>query len=208
MKGAAHNSRIPTLWPEAIVVYMQGLPSPSPVDPKGKKNGWQLAAGRQGDRDLKFVDAVLKTMHEKHAIDDDRIYATGHSNGGRFTYVLWSVRPDIFAAYAPCAAILLVSKSLALKPGALLHIGGEKDRIAPFERQQESMAKVREVNGCDATAVDWAPGCKLYPPKTKEGTPFISFIYPGGHGVPRNSTELIIKFFKEHPRIHSVQTVR
>lgn len=32
---------IQTLWPEAIVVYPQGLNSPGPVDPPGNKPGWQ-----------------------------------------------------------------------------------------------------------------------------------------------------------------------
>jgi polyhydroxybutyrate depolymerase len=200
MEKVAQRSRIPRLWPEAVVVFMQGLPTPSRVDPKGKKAGWQSQAGTMGDRDLKFVDAVLKTVHEKHAIDDDRVYSAGTSNGGGFTYVLWTARPEIFAAYAPCAAMLHLRENMTLKPGAVLHIAGQQDRTCPFTMQQETMAKVREVNGCKETSVDWGNGCKLYPPQTKSGAPFVSYIHPGGHGAPPHTAELSVKFFKEHPR--------
>jgi polyhydroxybutyrate depolymerase len=187
-------------WPEAVGVYMQGLPTASKVDPKGNHTGWQSLAGTEGNRDLKFVDAVLQTVHKRHAIDDDRVYATGQSNGGGFTYVLWSARPGIFAAYAPCSANLHYPPGLKLQPGPLLHIAGEQDKTAPIEVQLESMAKVREINRCEDKPVNWGPDCKLYPPKTKSGSPFVSFIHSGGHGPPPRAFETIIKFFKEHPR--------
>ena len=190
-------------WPEAVAVYPQGLPTASRVDPKGKHAGWQTLAGTEGDRDLKLVDAILKTLHDKHAIDDDRIFSAGLSNGGGFSYVLWTARSDVFSAYAPCAAILHVPKNMTLKPGPVLHIAGENDHTAPFEEQMESMKTVRRINGCKAQPVDWGEVGKLYAPKTKSGAPFISIIHPGGHGAPPHTFEAIIKFFKEHPRKHS-----
>ncbi len=52
-------------WPEAIVVYMQGLNTPGALtDPDGKRPGWQKTFGDQGDRDLKFFDAVLATLRK------------------------------------------------------------------------------------------------------------------------------------------------
>ena len=200
MENLARRMQIEKYWPEAAVVFTQGLPTPSRVDPMGKRAGWQSVAGTMGDRDLKFVDAVLRTVRQKHAIDEDRIYAGGMSNGAIFTYVLWSARPDIFAAYAPCAGILRSPDNLTLKPGAILHIAGESDRIAPFRLQEQSMAKVREVNGCKDTPVEWESLCKLYPAKSKSGAPFVSYIHPGGHSIPPQAVELMIKFFKEHPR--------
>jgi polyhydroxybutyrate depolymerase len=122
------------------------------------------------------------------------------SNGANFTYVLWSARPGIFAAYAPCAGILRYPENLTLKPGPVLHFAGESDRTAPFEMQQESMAKVREVNGCKATSVEWGALCKLYPARSRSGAPFVSFIHKGGHSIPPQAVELMIKFFKENPR--------
>ena len=60
MQFAARKFGFQTLWPEAIVVYMQGLPTPGMLtDPQGLKAGWQMTEGLEGDRDLKFFDAVL-----------------------------------------------------------------------------------------------------------------------------------------------------
>ena len=80
------------LWPEAILVYPQGLPTKLYVDPEGRGAGWQQEPGQNGDRDLKFVDAMLATLRQKFVVDDRRIYATGLSNGGIFTYLLWGTR--------------------------------------------------------------------------------------------------------------------
>ncbi|MEI9893131.1 MAG: hypothetical protein WDN28_04275 [Chthoniobacter sp.] len=79
-----------TLWPEAVVVYPQGLPTAGKLtDPEGKKAGWQFAAGDYGDRDLKFFDSILTSLRQDYHVDDKRIFVTGHSNGGGFTYLLW-----------------------------------------------------------------------------------------------------------------------
>lgn len=65
-------------WPEAIVVYMQGLNTPGALtDPQGKKPGWQKTFGDQDDRDLKFFDAVLADLKKDYQVDQRRIYATG-----------------------------------------------------------------------------------------------------------------------------------
>src|SRR5437588_402601 len=41
MQGTSQLMHIQTLWPAAIVVYPQGLPSMSPHDPQGQLPGWQ-----------------------------------------------------------------------------------------------------------------------------------------------------------------------
>ena len=46
---------------------------------------------------------ALASLRHTYNIDDDRIYATGFSNGGMFTYLLWAKRPNVFAAFAPVA---------------------------------------------------------------------------------------------------------
>jgi polyhydroxybutyrate depolymerase len=102
MNNTARSFAIHTLWPEAIVVYPQGLNTPGRLtDPEGKKPGWQHSAGAQGDRDLKFFDAMLSSIKQDYKVNEKRLYSTGHSNGGGFTYLLWAMRGDLFAAFAP-----------------------------------------------------------------------------------------------------------
>src|SRR5262249_52351740 len=104
MKKAAELFDFQTHWPQAIVVYMQGLPIKSITDAAGKKAGWQHDAGTVNDRDLKFFDATLEQLKKDYKVDTRRIYATGHSNGGGFTYLLWAERGDKLAAVAPSSA--------------------------------------------------------------------------------------------------------
>ncbi len=106
MSNAARSFGYHTLWPEAIVVYMQGLNTPGRLtDPEGKRPGWQQGVGDQNDRDLKFFDAVLASLKKDYKVDAKRLYSTGHSNGGSFTYLLWEARGHLFAAFAPSASL-------------------------------------------------------------------------------------------------------
>lgn len=194
-RNAERSFHIEKEWPEAIVVYMQGLPTVGQLtDPEGKRNGWQAAAGDNGDRDLKFFDAVLAQLKLDDKVDAKHIYATGHSNGGGFTYLLWLTRGDVFAAVAPCAAVARYAAQL--KPKPVLHIAGEKDPLVKFAWQQRMMAAVRKIDGCSATGEAWDTDCTLYP--STKGTPVVTFIHPGGHIVPASAPALIVKFFKQH----------
>lgn len=197
MQNAARTFRLHDLWPEAVVVYMQGLPTPGRLtDPEGKKAGWQHGEGAQGDRDLKFFDAVLAGLKEKYKIDENRVYATGHSNGGGFTYLLWACRPGVFAAVAPSAAAGRSVKDA--KPCPLLHLASEKDPLVKYEWQEQTIAAARALNGCEEKGQEWAPGCTLYP--SKKDAPVVVFLHAGGHKYPAAGPALIVKFFKEHTR--------
>src|SRR5690242_2124487 len=65
---AARSFHIETEWPEAIVVYPQGVNTPGQLsDREGRETGWQAAPGAQGDRDLKFFDAVLAGLKRDYS---------------------------------------------------------------------------------------------------------------------------------------------
>jgi polyhydroxybutyrate depolymerase len=194
MRNAARNFAYHTHWPEAIAVYMQGLNSPGVLtDPEGKKPGWQRTVGDQNDRDLKFFDAVLATLKKDYQVDEKRIYATGHSNGGAFVYVLWSARGEVFAAVAPCAAPLRPTLK-NLKPKPVLLATGEKDQLVRFAWQERSIEALKKLNKV-GEGTPWGKFCTLYPSST--GTPLVTYIHPGGHELPPEVPPTIVKFFKE-----------
>lgn len=197
MNHSARKFHLHKDWPEAVVVYLQGLNTPGRLtDPEGKKTGWQGLAGMQNDRDLKLFTAVLNEMKEKHKIDVNRIYSTGHSNGGGFTYLLASQNPDLFAAIAPCAAG--GANLVKLKPLPVFHMAGEKDPLVTFAMQTRCMDSVKKLNQCETTGKDWGKQCKLY--ESKDGHPLVTYIHPGGHEYTEETPALVIKFFKQHTK--------
>ena len=198
--NAARSFHLHTLWPEAIVIYPEGVPTPGRLtDPAGKLRGWQHTVGDHGDRDLKFFDALLASVRHDFRTDESRTYSTGHSNGSGFTYLLWHARPGAFAAIAPSAGAF--SPTQIGQPLPIFHIAGEHDTTVPFAMQQRVMAAVRKINGCAEKPQPWgAPpstGCLLYP--SAKGAPFVSFIHPGDHKYPAEAPALIVRFFQEHP---------
>jgi polyhydroxybutyrate depolymerase len=198
MQNAARSFGIHEQWPEAVVVYLQGLPTPGQLtDPDGKKAGWQKAPGDQGDRDLKFFDVVLAAIKEKYKVDPKRIYCTGHSNGGAFTYLLWANRPEVFAAIAPSAAAGARPQK-DTKPCPTLHLAGEKDPLVRFEVQMRAVTAIKAFNGCEDTGKEWDKGCTLFP--SSKDAPVVTFIHPGTHAYPSEGPALIVKFFKEFAR--------
>jgi len=195
-RQVARSIEMARYWPEAISVYMQGLNTPGQLtDPQGLKAGWQARAGDQGNRDLKFFDAVLARLKQDYQVDPKRIYATGHSNGGGFTYLLWAERGEVFAAVAPSAAVAPYVNRL--KPKPVMHLAGERDPLVKYAWQQRMMQAVRQLNGCATTGTSWGDQCTLY--ASDLGTPLVTYIHPGGHEYVRAATPLMVKFFKEYP---------
>ena len=188
-----HNFQYTNLhvaWPDAIVVYFQGL------ERRGGLLGWQVEPGGNGDRDLKLVDAALRSLRETYHIDDDRIYATGYSNGGMFTYLLWAARPGVFAAYAPVAARLRPSVR-PQQPRPVLHVAGTRDRVVRYEDQQAAIAVAIEVNGVDA-ATPCGAGCTVH--GARSAAPVMTWIHPGAHVYPRMTSQRIVSFFRQQSR--------
>jgi polyhydroxybutyrate depolymerase len=178
MNFAARRFRLHELWPEAIVVYPQGLPTVTPHDAAGKRAGWELVPG-PNNRDLKLFDAMLETARRDWRITTNRVYVTGHSNGGGFTYELWGARGNLLAAVAPVAASGAAYLRQA-KPCPVIHFAGRKDQLVDFESQERAVEAARRVNGTDA--------------------PVEFVVHNGGHAYPNDAPEKIIAFFKQHSR--------
>lgn len=195
MQGAARGMDFQRLWPEAIVVYLQGLATESAIDPAGRQPGWQLHPGQHGDRDLKLFDAVVAALRAAYAVDDRRIYATGMSNGASFCYFLWGSRPQVLAAIAPCAGRTYPDLRLAV-PRPLLHIAGKTDRVVPISDQMAAIAAARALDGAAPTGAPCGPGCTLYP--SSKGAPVEVILHPGGHVFPPFAAARIVEFLQAH----------
>lgn len=183
-------------WREAIVVYPQGLNAPSAADPKGRASGWMLERPWEENRDIQLFDVVLTELEGEYQVDRSRIYASGFSHGGFFTYTLWAARPDRLAAVAPISC-LAPPRSAPLSPKPVFYVGGLQDAQVTIERQRESIARVVEFNGCEAGRPGRRPGVMLY--ASANGHDVVTFLHPGGHTFPKPAAEPIVAFFRDHP---------
>lgn len=81
---------------DAILVYPDALPNAIQMG----QTGWDLTAN---GIDVKLVDKLLEDFTTNLCIDEERIFATGHSHGGFFSNTLGCVRGETFRAIAPVA---------------------------------------------------------------------------------------------------------
>jgi polyhydroxybutyrate depolymerase len=177
------------VWPDAIVVYFQGLPS------NDGYRGWQVEPGEYGDRDLKMVDVALAALKKKYTVDENRIYATGFSNGAHFTYLLWATRPQVFAAFAPVAGRIRPS-AMPRQPRPIIIIGGARDAQVAFPDQRAAMGIAVRLNGVEGNTNSCGDGCTLYGGDT--AAPVMTWIHQGGHEYPRPTSSKIAEFFHAH----------
>jgi len=186
------------LWPEAIFICPQGLNTPGMLtDPEGKKSGWVMSDTTSDNRDLQFFDAMLKTLRTDYKVDNSRIYATGHSNGGGFVYLLWATKANEFAAFAPTAtAARKLTEKFIPKPA--LHLTGENDPLVKPIMQKATYNSLLKLNGCEKGGKKLDSNLTLY--TGKNGNDVELYIHNGGHTYPKAANQPIIDFFKKHPK--------
>lgn len=200
MRNAAKKFECEKFWPEAIVIYPQGLKTPGGiVDPQGDYPGWQLNSGEQEDRDVLFFDALIGYLRSNYRIDENRIYVLGHSNGGIFAYELWAARGDEIAAIASISAIIPVKADRsALKPMPIFHAAGRNDPLVKFAWQSESLDFIKALNQCGPSEKGIDKNISIY--KSKIGCPLVAYLHDGGHEVPEGVMPSIVDFFKENSK--------
>ncbi|MCE5287458.1 MAG: dienelactone hydrolase family protein [Pelosinus sp.] len=86
-----------------------------------------------------ILAALLDEVLKKYRIDQDRVYLTGTSLGGRGTWTFACQHPEYFASIAPLASASLKvpetwNKKMLTMPIWAFH--GEKDPIAPLKKHK------------------------------------------------------------------------
>lgn len=195
-RQASWSYSLHTEWKEATVVYPQGLTVYSPRLLRSGP-GWQHRPGEYEDRDLKFVDTMLKELKLQYKVDEKRVYACGMSNGALFCFLLLTERPQHFSAFAPVAGAGGLSLARARTPRPVLMINGKADRLVSFQSAERTRDFLRRLNGCGTREEEWAKGYITYVP-AKGGNHVVFCAHEGGHIWPPDATAHIVRFFKEH----------
>ncbi len=190
----AAATRLHQAWPQALVVYLDGLAgNPAPYDEQGLRRGWQIHPGQLQDRDIRFVDMARQALGQHYAIDARRIYAVGHSNGARLAAILWAHRGEEFAAFAFSAAQADTLTHDAPPRSVFLGMGWH-DRVVPFDWQRQSVAYARARLHIVAD-MTMQPD-QLLVARNPDGLELAVYGHSGAHVWPPEQTSMIIDFFK------------
>ena len=103
------------------------------VHPNGIDNRWTVSATNNPDID--FIEALLDQLENDYNIASNRIYSTGMSNGGNFSFTLACGLNDRIAAIASVTGLMLqmaIGNCIPSRPLAVLHIHGTEDLIANY----------------------------------------------------------------------------
>lgn len=114
--------------------------------------------------DVGFVRALVSQLEAKVAIDRQRIFAAGLSNGALLSQRLACEAADIFAAVAPVAGTLNFSPCQPTQPVSIIAFHGTADQHIPYDggkgpdslvdvafaSMQESVTFWIVANGCGA----------------------------------------------------------
>jgi polyhydroxybutyrate depolymerase len=124
--------------------------------------GGNRGAGRRSSNDLAFFNAMLDQLETEYSVDENRIFATGFSDGGFMDFQLGCNLANRIAAIAPVGAEMAKSqvefcKNWTFRPVALLMINGTEDPVLPYKGRSSVPATVSAPD----TAKDWAKtaGC-------------------------------------------------
>jgi len=174
--------------------------------PNGLSNAWNVGwnFGSTAD-DVGFISALLDELSANYAIDADRVYACGMSNGGFMSYVLACELNDRIAAVASVTGSMAPNYVPTCQPGRpvpVLQIHGTADNTVPYNGEPLINISIDSLlafwtgnNGCsgppDTTDVpDVAPddGCTAqrldYANCSPNGAVAFYRIADGGHTWP------------------------
>jgi phospholipase/carboxylesterase len=115
------------------------------LSPKSLGDTWSMT---MGSPDTRSVMKMLERVEEDYAVDRSRVYLTGLSDGGIFTYIMGLERHELFAGIAPVAGALHMAADPMLRTGTgkelpIFVIHGVHDFIFPvtFTRQTNQLFK-------------------------------------------------------------------
>jgi polyhydroxybutyrate depolymerase len=174
------------LMPDTTFVYPDGLPTKVPrVDPDGRFPGWQVAEGQEGDRDLKFVEAMMTKIGNRP------VAIAGHSNGAAMTMLLWRKYGKRFKGYVEIAGAMgIVPPKFDETP--IFCIAGRQDTLVPYAQQERFINAL----GNAYHLTDKPKEGFLMRGTNANHTPFWTYMHDGGHPVPQAARPAMVEFLK------------
>jgi polyhydroxybutyrate depolymerase len=108
--------------------------------PNGLYNSWNAGtccgqAAERGVDDVGFTRTLIEDIGTRGCIDPRRVYATGMSNGGFFSYRLACEAADVIAAAAPVAAVMGIDDASCMpaRPIPIMAFNGTSDPLVLYD---------------------------------------------------------------------------
>lgn len=185
-------------------------------------NGGGCCGSAQRDNvdDVGYIRRIIGDLQAAYNIDSRRIFTTGMSNGGIFSYRLACEMADTFAAAAPVAGAAMYGQCSPAAPISILHIHGLDDNVIPyfgstgadrlnglfFPPVEAEISNWAAWNGCPGKATVEETGSNrhtVYAP-CRAGTAVELHAIAGlGHRWPEAefpASQTIWEFFQVHPK--------
>jgi polyhydroxybutyrate depolymerase len=109
------------------------------VYPKGLNKQWndgrEFKASVGANDDVRFIDQLLDTLINYYAVDTNRIFATGISNGGFFSiYLSYKLANRLLAVAPVCASIpeRIFNEFNPSRPVSIMIMNGTEDPLVPY----------------------------------------------------------------------------
>lgn len=105
-----------------------------------------------GDKDTKWMTEIIDQMYTDYKIDKKRVYLSGFSMGGMFTYNAMSKIADKIAAFAPTSGTNVFGASKAMRPVPIIHPHGTTDDVLQYNQVEGFIKNYRDQFNCPAQA--------------------------------------------------------
>lgn len=178
-------------WPEAVVVYCDGLPIRGGG---GLAPGWEIDTIER-NRDIKFFDALLPKVLSAYHGDPKKVFAWGFSNGGMFMFTLWTMRPDKFAAFCASGSCFANDDIHLGVPKPVFMTISDNDPIVPPSLQEAAFKEILKADRSQKKGIPYGAGGTYL----KGAKPVVVWRYSGGHEFPFEGFPKLIEFFKSIP---------
>lgn len=141
-----------TQWPSLadtanfVVVYPVGIAGRAWN--RDFSTGWDL----DGMSDVNFMLDIISDVKKDYNIDETRVYLSGFSLGGAFTYYMMNKAADRIAAFGPISGYNLMNASTSTsRPVPICHVHGTADNIMAYSGIKDNMKKYAQAMGCNMT---------------------------------------------------------
>lgn len=115
-------------------------------------NGEGKAWDTSRSKDTQFMEVIIDSMASRYHINRNRVYLTGFSMGGMFTYHCANRLCNKIAAFCPVSGYPMGGPNASSsRPVPILHTHGTSDDVCSYGPAQSHIDAWVKHNGCNAT---------------------------------------------------------